>query len=193
MNPSVDFYFDKSQKWQNELEKLRTICLDCGLIEVLKWGCPTYTFQKNNVVLLHTFKGYCAVLFFKGALLNDENGLLVQQTPNVQAARQMRFVTIEEINQRQATLKAYLYEAIEVEKTGLKVVLKKPSAFEVAPEFQHKLDHDSALKSAFEALTPGRQNAYLLHFAAAKQAKTRESRVEKYTPKILNGKGLEDQ
>ncbi len=192
MNPKVDFYFNKAKNWQEELEQLRGIVLNCGLTEELKWGCPCYTFQKRNIVLIHVFKEYCAVLFFKGALLNDTNGILVQQTENVQAARQMRFTNVREIKEIQPILKAYINEAIEVEKAGLKVELKKPTEFKMAAEFQTKLDEIPALKTAFEALTPGRQRAYLLHFSAPKQSKTRESRVEKCMFQILNGKGLND-
>ncbi|WP_316785727.1 YdeI/OmpD-associated family protein [Pedobacter frigiditerrae] len=191
MNPKVDFYFNKS-KWQQELTQLRAIALDCGLTEELKWGCPCYTLQNNNIVLIHEFKEYCAFLFFKGVLLKDSIGILIQQTENVQVARQIRFTNLLEIIELQNTLQAYIFEAIEVEKTGIKVPLKKTKAFAVADEFQHKLNTISALKTAFEALTPGRQRAYLLHFSQPKQSKTRESRVEKYIPKILNGKGLDD-
>jgi uncharacterized protein YdeI (YjbR/CyaY-like superfamily) len=193
MNPKVDFYFIKAKKWQEEFEKLRTIILDCGLTEELKWGCPCYTFQKSNIVLIHGFNEYCALLFFKGALLHDANGILVQQTKNVQAARQIRFTSVREIVKMKPTLKAYIYEAIEVEKAGLKVNLKKTSDFSIPEEFQNELDKDPALKTAFDALTPGRQRAYILYFSAPKQSKTRESRVEKCMPKILNGEGLNDQ
>lgn len=193
MNPKVDFYFSKATKWQEELEKLRTLILDCGLTEELKWGVPCYTFQKGNVVLIHVFKEYCAMLFFKGALLKDTNGILVQQTDNVQAARQIRFTNIREIVELESVLKAYIFEAIEVEKAGLKVELKKTTEFAIPEEFQTKLDENAALKAAFEALTPGRQRGYILHFAQPKQAKTRESRVEKCIPQILNGKGLDDR
>lgn len=192
MNPKVDFYFNKAQQWQEELAQLRSIALDCGLTEVLKWGCPCYTYQDSNIVLIHDFKEYCAFLFFKGALLQDTNGILVQQTENVQAARQIRFSSLREIREQESILKTYIYEAIEVEKAGLKVVLKKSSEFAVAEEFQQKLDEIPALKTAFEALTPGRQRAYLLHFSAPKQSKTREARVENCIPQILNGKGLND-
>jgi len=192
MNPKVDFYFNKAKQWQEEIEKLRTIVLDCGLIEELKWGCPCYTFQKNNIVLIHVFKEYCALLFFKGALLNDAKGILIQQTENVQAARQIRFTNVREIVKMQATLKAYIYEAIEVEKAGLKVPLKKTTEYTIPEEFQKKLDKTPALKTAFKALTPGRQRAYILYFSAAKQAKTREARIEKYIPQIIAGKGLDD-
>ena len=192
LNPNVDFYFNKAKKWQEEIERLRTIILDCGLTEELKWGCPCYTFQKSNVVLIHVFKEYCAVLFFKGALLNDSNGILIQQTENVQAARQVRFTSIHEVAELAAILKSYIYEAIEAEKAGLKVELKNTREFVIAEEFQSKLNHIPALKAAFEALTPGRQRAYLLYFSAPKQSKTREARVEKYIPQILGGKGLDD-
>ena len=192
MNPKVDFYFNKAKKWQEEVKKLRTIVLDCMLAEELKWGCPCYMFQQSNIVLIHDFKEYCALLFFKGALLKDTNGILIQQTENVQSARQIRFTNIEEIVKLEPTLKTYIYEAIEVEKAGLKVSLKKTEEFSTPEEFQTKLDGSLALKAAFEALTPGRQRAYKLYFSAAKQAKTRESRVEKYIPQILSGKGLDD-
>ncbi|MEO6523253.1 MAG: DUF1801 domain-containing protein [Mucilaginibacter sp.] len=178
MNPKVDFYFNNDNKWQDELKRLRTIALDCGLNEELKWGCPCYTLGKSNIVLIHDFKEYCAVLFFKGALLNNTHGILIQQTENVQAARQIRFTNIEQIAELSPILKAYIYEAIEVEKAGLKVALKKPAEFAIAEEFQIKLDAIPALKTAFEGLTPGRQRAYLLHFSTPKQAKTREARVE---------------
>jgi uncharacterized protein YdeI (YjbR/CyaY-like superfamily) len=192
MNPKVDFYFDKAKQWQEEIEQLREIVLDCGLTEELKWGCPCYTFEKTNIVLIHVFKEYCALLLFKGALLNDPNGILIQQTANVQAARQIRFTNVKEIVKQKKILKAYIYEAIEVEKAGLKVPLKKATEFSIAEEFKNKLDKKPALKKAFYALTPGRQRAYLLYFSAPKQSKTRESRVEKYIPLILDGKGLND-
>jgi uncharacterized protein YdeI (YjbR/CyaY-like superfamily) len=192
MNPKVDFYFDKATSWQDEITKLRTLALDCGLTEELKWGCPCYTFEKKNIVLIHVFKEYCAFLFFKGALLNDPNGILIQQTENVQAARQIRFTNDREIVKLKSVLKAYIFEAIEVEKAGLKVKLKAPAQFKMPAEFQNKLAKRPALKTAFEALTPGRQRAYLLYFSAPKQAKTRESRIEKYLPQILKGNGLND-
>ena len=192
MNPNVDFYFNKAKKWQEEIEKLRSIALDCGLAEELKWGCPCYTWQGNNIVLIHTFKEYCAFLFFKGALLSDADGILVQQTENVQSARQVRFTNSDEIVEMTATLKAYIHEAIEVEKAGLKVEFKKTDEFRMPDEFRYKLDRIPALKTAFEALTPGRQKGYLLYFSQAKQSKTREARVEKYIPQILDGKGLDD-
>ena len=193
MNPKVDFFFDKAGKWQEAFEKLRTIILDCGLTEQLKWGCPCYTFQNKNIVLIHGFKEYCALLFFKGALLNDAEGILIQQTENVQAARQIRFTNIREIFDMEVVVKGYVHEAIEVEKAGLKVKLKKASEFKIPEEFQRKLDTTPALKKAFYALTPGRQRGYILHFSAAKQSKTRMARVEKYVPQILDGKGLDDQ
>ena len=198
MNPKVDFYFSKAKKWQEELEKLRMIILDCGLTEELKWGVPCYSFpatagrQKSNIVLIHVFKEYFAILFFKGALLKDANRMLIQQTKNVQAARQIRFTNIREIVKMKNSLKAYIYEAIEVEKAGLKVNLKKTTEFTIAEEFQKKLDEIPALKTAFDALTPGRQRGYMLHFSAPKQSKTRESRVEKCMQSILKGKGLND-
>lgn len=193
MNPKVDFYFNKAEKWQKEIEQLRTIALDCELTEELKWGSPCYTYRESNIVLIHVFKEYCAFLFFKGALLSDTHNILIQQTKNVQAARQARFINVEEIEALRTTLKTYIYEAVEVEKAGLKVKLKKTEEFIVASEFQHKLDAIPVLKAAFEALTPGRQKAYLLHFSQAKQSSTREARVEKWMPQILNGKGLNDE
>jgi uncharacterized protein YdeI (YjbR/CyaY-like superfamily) len=192
MNPKVDWFFSKDTKWQKEYEKLRTIILDCGLTEELKWGCPCYTFEERNIVLIHGFKEYCALLFFKGALLNDANGILIQQTENVQAARQIRFIDLQEIVKLEKILKAYIYEAIEVEKAGLKVDLKKTTDFKIPEEFQKKLNKMPALKKAFDALTPGRQRAYIFYFSQPKQSKTRESRVEKYIPKIIKGKGLDD-
>jgi uncharacterized protein YdeI (YjbR/CyaY-like superfamily) len=191
-NPKADFYFAKSKPWHKELEQLRTIALDCGLDEDLKWGCPCYTFQKKNIVLIHVFKEYCAFLFFKGVLLSDPEGILIQQTENVQVPRQARFTNVRKIVKLSPVLKAYIYEAIEVEKAGVKVKLKRPSEFAMAEEFQNKLDEMPELKAAFEALTPGRQRAYLLHFSAPKQSKTRESRVEKCIPQILEGQGLND-
>lgn len=192
MNPKVNFYFSKAEKWQDEFEKLRMIVLDCQLTEELKWGCPCYMFHQGNIVLIHGFKEYCALLFFKGALLHDANGILIQQTENVQAGRQIRFTNVREIVQMEFILKAYIYEAIEVEKAGLKVPLKKTTEYSIPEEFQYKLDEIPALKIAFEALTPGRQRAYIFYFSQPKQSKTRESRIQKYIPKILNGKGLDD-
>ena len=190
-NPNVDWFFNKA-KWQEEFARLRTIVLECGLNEELKWGCPCYTFEKRNIVLMHGFKEYCALLFFKGALLKDAKGILVQQTKNVQSARQIRFTNVREIVKLKPTLKAYIHEAIEVEKAGLRVKFKKTKEFKVPEEFQNKFAETPALKTAFYALTPGRQRAYILHFSAPKQAKTRVSRVEKHMQRILNGKGLND-
>jgi uncharacterized protein YdeI (YjbR/CyaY-like superfamily) len=192
MNSKVDFYFNKPSKWQEEIRKLRKIVLECGLTEELKWGCPCYSFEKTNVVLIHVFKDYCALLFFKGALLKDANNILIQQTKNVQAARQIRFTNAREIVKMKAVLKAYIYEAIEVEKAGLKVKLKKTTDFTIPEELQKKLDKSAALKSAFYALTPGRQRGYIFYFSQAKLSKTRASRVEKSVQQILRGKGLED-
>lgn len=192
MNPKVDFFFNKDSKWQQEYQKLRTIVLDCGLVEELKWGVPCYTYQNTNIVLIHGFKDYCAFLFHQGALLNDADKILIQQTENVQAARQIRFTHLQEIVDLEATLKAYIFEAIEAEKAGLKVALKKTSEFSMPEEFQQVLEENAALKTAFEALTPGRQRGYLLHFAQPKQSKTRVSRIEKSIPQIFEGKGLND-
>ncbi|MDQ3192204.1 MAG: YdeI family protein [Bacteroidota bacterium] len=192
MNPKVDFFFNKATKWQEEYGKLRTVILECGLTEELKWGVPCYNFQKNNIVLIHGFKEYCALLFHKGVLLKDENNLLIQQTENVQASRQIRFKNPEEIVEKEPILKAYIYEAIEVEKAGLKVDFKKTVEYNVPQEFQKRLEENKNLKIAFENLTPGRQRGYILYFSQAKQSKTRESRIEKYLEIILNGKGLDD-
>lgn len=192
MEPKDKTDFRKAPKWQDEYDKLRTIILDCQLTEEKKWGWPCFTFQGKNIVLMHGFKEYCALLFHKGALLNDTNGILIQQTEHVQSARQIRFTGIQEIIDLEPVLKAYVHEAIEVEKAGLKVELKKTAEYPIPEEFQNKLTELPVLKTAFEALTPGRQRAYLFHFSQAKQAKTRESRIEKYIPKILNGKGLDD-
>lgn len=192
MNPKVDFFFDKDDKWKKEFEQLRTIVLDCGLDEELKWGQPCYTFQGSNIVLIHGFKEYCAFLFFKGALLNDTNGILIQQTENVQAARQIRFTNLKQIVEMAPVLKTYIYEAIEVDKAGLNVKYKKTEDFKIPEEFQHKLNKNPSLKTAFDALTPGRQRAYIFYFSQAKQSKTREARVEKYVQQILDGKGLDD-
>lgn len=177
-NPKVDFYFNKEGKWQEAVAQLRLIVIGCGLDEELKWGCPCYQFQESNIVLIHEFKEYCALLFFKGALLNDAHGMLIRQTENVQAARQIRFTNAVEIVEAEAAIKACIFEAIEVEKAGLKVELKKTTEFAMAEEFQYKLDEIPALKAAFYALTPGRQRAYLLHFSQPKQSKTREARIE---------------
>lgn len=192
MNPKVDEFLNRAGKWQKEFETLRKIILACGLEEEFKWGNPCYTFEGNNIVLVHGFKDYCAVLFFKGALLKNPKGILIRQSENVQATRQVRFTNVQEITRLQKTLKDYIYESIEVEKAGLKVPLKKSSEYPVAEEFQKKLDKNPSLKKAFDALTPGRQRAYLLYFSAAKQSKTREERVKKCMKLILDGKGLDD-
>ncbi|NJJ38161.1 YdeI/OmpD-associated family protein [Paenibacillus apii] len=192
MNPKVDEFLSKAKKWQEEFEKLRMIILDCELTEDFKWMHPCYTFEKKNIVLIHGFKEYCALLFHKGALLKDTHGILIQQTENVQAARQIRFTNFREIVEMETILKAYIYEAIEVEKAGLEVNFKKHTEFNIPEEFQNKLDEIPDLKTAFEALTPGRQRAYILYFSEPKQSKTRVSRVEKYMQKILGGKGLND-
>ncbi|MFB5189095.1 YdeI/OmpD-associated family protein [Alicyclobacillus fastidiosus] len=191
-NPKVDEFISKSKKWKSEYEKLRNIVLDCDLTEEFKWMHPCYTFEKKNIVLIHGFKEYCALLFHKGALLQDAHGVLIQQTENVQAARQIRFTNVQEIVGLETILKDYIYEAIEVEKSGLEVNFKKHSDFIIPEELQNKFDEIPALKTAFDALTPGRQRAYILHFSAPKQSKTRESRVEKYMQQILSGKGLND-
>jgi uncharacterized protein YdeI (YjbR/CyaY-like superfamily) len=191
-NPKVDFYFTKAEKWQKEIKKLRMIMLDCGLAEELKWGCPCYTLEDRNIVLIHVFKEYCALLFFKGALLKDAEGLLIQQTKNVQAGRQLRFTSVREVTAREATVQAYVAEAVAVEKSGLKVTLKETSDYAVPVEFQNRLDELPDLKEAFDDLTPGRQRAYLYYFSQPKQAKTRAARVEKCLPQILAGKGLND-
>jgi uncharacterized protein YdeI (YjbR/CyaY-like superfamily) len=191
-NPRVDFYFNKAKKWGEEFELLRMLILDCGLTETLKWGVPCYTLDKSNIILIHGFKDYCAVLFFKGALLKDPKGILIQQTKNVQSARQIRFTSVQDIVKLKRTLKAYIKEAIRVEEAGMKVPLKKTSDYTVPGEFKKKLDKSAALRKAFHALTPGRQRAYLFHFSQPKLSKTREARVEKSIPLILKGKGLDD-
>ena len=191
-NPKVDVFLGKEKQWRDEFEKLRMIALDAQLTEELKWGKPCYTYEGNNVVLIHGFKEYCALLFLKGALLKDAKGILITQTENVQAARQIRFTNVREIAKMKTIVKAYIREAIEVEKAGLKVNFKKTSEFIIPEEFQTKLDKSPALKTAFYALTPGRQRAYILYFSAPKQSKTRESRIEKSRKQILNGKGLND-
>lgn len=192
MNPKVDFYFDKNERWQEEILLLRELALGCGLNEELKWGCPCYTYKGSNIVLIHVFREYCALLFFKGALLQDSKGLLVQQTKNVQAARQLRFTAAGTIGKQKAIIKAYIHEAVELEKAGLKVELKKTEEFDMPEEFAGRLKKNARLRKAFETLTPGRQRAYLLHFSQAKQAKTREARIEKCLPLIFAGKGLND-
>ena len=191
-NPKVDWYFVKNKAWSKEIETLRTIALECGLTEELKWGCPCYTLYGNNIILIHVFKEYCAYLVFKGVLLKDKKKILIQQTPNVQVARQIRFINIKEVVKLKSVLKTYIKEAIDVEKKGLKPELKKTSEFTMPEEFKIKLNENSALKKSFFALTPGRQRGYLLYFSSAKQSATRISRIEKYVPKIFSGKGLED-
>ena len=192
MNPKVDFFFTNAKQWQAEYARLRSIVLACGLSEELKWGVPTYTFEGKNILLIHGFKEYCAILFVKGALLKDAGGILVQQTENVQAARQVRFSDLDQIVELEPVLKAYIVEAIQVEKAGLQVELKPTAQFKMAEEFQKKLDELPGLKAAFESLTPGRQRAYLLYFSTPKTSKTRAARVEQAIPQILNGKGLND-
>lgn len=192
MNPEVDWFFEKDTQWKTEFNKLRSIALSTGLTEELKWGHPCYTLNGANVVLIHGFKDYCAYLFHKGVLLKDPEGILIQQTENVQSARQIRFIDLHDINSQEDTLKAYIYEAIEVEKAGLEVKMKKTSEFNMPEEFEAVLEENPNIKKAFENLTPGRQRGYLLYFSQAKQAKTREARIEKYIPNILDGKGLND-
>ncbi|MES2395295.1 MAG: DUF1801 domain-containing protein [Bacteroidota bacterium] len=192
MNPKVDFFFNKATKWREEYSELRKLVLDCELTEELKWGCPCYTLQKSNIVLIHGFKNYCALLFMQGALLKDAKGILVQQTKNVQSARQIRFTNIQEILKNKTTIKAYIKEAIELDKAGLKVELKKTTEYKIPKEFQNVLDDMPELKTAFQALTPGRQRGYLLYFSAPKQVKAIEARIEKYLQQILDGKGLDD-
>jgi uncharacterized protein YdeI (YjbR/CyaY-like superfamily) len=192
LNPKVDAYISHSDKWREELARLRTILLTCPLSEEFKWGVPCYTFENSNVVLMHVFKEYCALLFVKGALLKDARGILIKQTENTQAGRQIRFTSVREVVEMEAILKAYVLEAIEVEKAGLKVSFKETTEFVLPEEFLRRLVEIPALRAAFDALTPGRQRAYLLYFSAPKQSKTRESRVEKCVQQILNGKGLDD-
>jgi uncharacterized protein YdeI (YjbR/CyaY-like superfamily) len=192
LNPRVEIFIHKEKDWREEFEKLRSIVLDCELTEELKWGKPCYTFQEKNIVLIHGFKDYCALLFFKGALLSDPKGILIKQTENVQAGRQIRFTSVREITAMKVTLKTYINEAVKVERTGLEVNYKKTTEFAIPEEFQNKLQEMPALKSAFYALTPGRQRGCLLYFSAPKQSKTRKSRVEKCVNQILKGKGLSD-
>jgi len=191
-NPKIDPFFSKAKQWKEEFERLRTIVLECELTEDFKWMHPCYTFQNKNIVLIHGFKEYCALLFHKGALLKDPHGILIQQTENVQAARQIRFTNVQQIDELQLIIKTYIDEAIEVEKAGLQVEYKKNTEYVIPEELQNKFAEIPDLKTAFEALTPGRQRAYILHFSQPKQSRTRESRVEKYLPHILNGKGLND-
>ena len=192
MNPKVDWFFSKETKWQKLYSELRMLILDCGLIEELKWGCPCYTVGNSNIVLIHGFKDYCALLIMQGALLKDKKKILVQQTENVQSARQIRFKNVEEILKNKSTIKSYIKEAIALEKAGIKVELKKTAEYKIPEEFQAVLDDMLELKKAFQALTPGRQRGYLLYFSAPKQRKTKEARIEKYLQHILDGKGLND-
>jgi len=189
MNQKVNWYFNKDTKWQKEYKKLRAIIIECGLTEELKWGCPCYTFKGNNIVLIHGFKDYCALLFHKGVLLNDSEKLLIQQTENVQSARQIRFTNLDEINELEQTIRAYVFEAIEVEKAGLVVKMKKTAEYEIPEELELAFKKDPDFKTAFKSLTPGRQRGYLLYFSQAKESKTREDRIKKLTPKIFEGKG----
>lgn len=188
----VDEFLKQSKKWKDEMTRLREICIDCGLTEDYKWKHPCYTFRGKNVVLIHGFKTYCALLFHKGALLKDDNNILIQQTENVQAARQIRFTNLDDINDQEAVIKAYIFEAIELEIAGVEMKLKKTSQFEIAGEFKEALAADSDLEVAFNALSPGRQRGYLLYFSQAKLSKTRENRVKKSIPNIFRGKGLND-
>ena len=192
MNPKVDTFLSNLTQWQDELAQLREIVLDCGLTEELKWGVPCYTYKDANVIIIHGFKNYCAIMFFKGVLLADTHKILFQQTKNVQETRQARFTSVKDIVKLEAILKAYIFEAIEVEKAGLKVPLKKTEDFEMPEELQNKFKENATLKKAFETLTPGRQRGYLLHFSGSQNAKTREARIEKYIPRILTGKGFND-
>ncbi|MET4082039.1 uncharacterized protein YdeI (YjbR/CyaY-like superfamily) [Pedobacter sp. UYP30] len=192
MNPTVNWFFEKSTKWQDAYQELRAIVLSCNLAEELKWGCPCYTYNKNNAVLIHGFKDYCALLFMKGAIMNDPKNILVQQTENVQSARQIRFTNLDEIIEQRAVIKSYIENAIEVEKSGAKIEMKKTTEYKIPEEFQTALDEISGLTTAFKKLTPGRQRGYLLYFSSAKQSKTRNERIEKYLQKILEGKGLDD-
>ncbi|KMQ58909.1 hypothetical protein ACM40_18265 [Chryseobacterium sp. BLS98] len=192
MNTKTDFFFNEPSQWQAAFEKLRAIALSTELTEDLKWGCPCYTYEGKNIFLIHGFKEYCALLFFKGALMKDPDHILIQQSKNVQAARQIRFTDVQQINDLEDILRSYMFEAVEIEESGAKVGMKKTKEFEMVEEFQFRLDQDPALKEAFEALTPGRQRAYLLHFSSAKQSKTREARIDKCIPEIFEGKGLND-
>lgn len=191
-NPKLNWFFDKDTKWKEEYACLRNIVLDCRLTEELKWGVPCYTFRGKNVVLIHGFKNYCALLFHKGVLLKDESKVLIQQTENVQSARQLRFSNLDKIRAQKDLIKNYIQEAIEVEKSGKKVQLKKTKEYSIPEEFQHELDTNSELEHAFQSLTPGRQRGYLFYFSQAKRSSTRKSRVEKFIPKILEGKGKDD-
>jgi len=193
MNPKIDEYLSNAQKWQEEMEQLRLISLDGGLTETLKWGKPCYTYQKSNIVIIQGFKEFCALMFFKGALLDDPEGILEKPGKHTRVSRRIPFTSVREIAEMEPTLKVYIQEAIEVEKAGLEVNLEKNTTLDIPEEFQTKLDNNPDLKTAFENLTPGRQRAYLLHFSGAKQSKTRDRRVDKYIPRILNGKGINDR
>lgn len=192
MNPKVNFFFENATQWKEGFEALRAIALSTELVEDLKWGCPCYTYEGKNIFLIHGFKEYCALLFFKGALMKDPDQILIQQSENVQAARQIRFTEVQQIHDLAKGLQTYMFEAVEIEESGVKVEMKKTKDFEMVEEFQDKLNQDLILKEAFEALTPGRQRAYLLYFSSAKQSKTREARIEKCIPQIIEGKGLND-
>jgi uncharacterized protein YdeI (YjbR/CyaY-like superfamily) len=191
-NPKVDVFLDKADKWQKEFRQLRKIALDCHLTEELKWRLPCYTFHEQNIVIIQGFKEYCALLFFKGALVKDASGILIQQTKNVQAARQIRFTSVQAVAKLEKTLKAYVREAIEIERAGLKVQFKKTEDLELPEEFESKLAASAKLRAAFAALTPGRQRAYIFHFSQPKLSTTRAARVEKHVPRILEGLGLDD-
>ena len=193
MNPKVNWFFEKDTHWKEAYAQLRQIALDCELTEELKWGCPCYTYKGANIVLIHGFKEYCAYLFHKGALLNDAEKILIQQTENVQSARQARFTNVREIVNQVDILRSYIYEAIEVEKAGLKVEMKKTDEFPMPEELENKFQEDPGFKAAFDSLTPGRQRGYLLHFTQAKQSATRTSRIEKAMPKIFEGKGWNER
>jgi uncharacterized protein YdeI (YjbR/CyaY-like superfamily) len=192
MNPKVDEYMENVGKWQNELEFLRSILLDCGLSEELKWKHPCYTYKKSNIGIIHEFKEYCAISFFKGVLLNDSENILIQPTRNIQAGRQIRFTSTKEIEKLESIIKSYVFEAIEIEKAGLQVKMKETSEFQIPEELAKKFIENSEFKNAFGNLTPGRQRGYLLHFSQPKQSKTRESRIIKNIDRILKGKGLND-
>lgn len=189
----VDHFMDQAKRWKGEMKLLRNLCLGCGLTEDFKWKHPCYTLGTKNIVLIHGFKEYCALLFHKGALIHDPEGVLVQQTENVQAARQLRFTSKAEIKAQEALIKSYIYQAVEIEKAGLKVKMKTTSAYEMPEELKREFEKDPEFKTAFEALTPGRQRGYILYFSKAKQSKTRTARIKKYTPRILHGKGLNDR
>jgi len=193
MNPEVTARIQESKQWQHAFEKLRAIVLSCGLTEELKWEEPCYTFEEANIVLLHGFKEYCALLFFKGALMDDPEGILIQQTENVQAGRQIRFTSVQQIEQMESVIKDYIHEAIAVERKGLKVVYRKTDEYDIPDELQDAFNTNAPFREAFEALTPGRQRGYILFFSAPKQSKTREARIEKWMEAIFDGIGLQDE